>query len=116
MWRGSEGGNLHWASTTKSVWFSGQRICKDLLTKQITEIIGPDAPQRRVMDDDDDDIDTIGGLVFLRNGSVPALGEIVRHESGAEFEVLEADPRKIKRLRMRLPGPLRADDAATADI
>lgn len=68
------------------------------------------------MDDDDDDIDTIGGLVFLRNGSVPALGEIVRHESGAEFEVLEADPRKIKRLRMRLPGPLRADDAATADI
>ena len=58
MWRGSEEGNLHWASTTKSVWFSGQRICKDLLTKQITEIIGPDALQRRVMDDnDDDDID-----------------------------------------------------------
>ena len=67
------------------------------------------------MDDDDADIDTIGGLVFLRNGSVPARGEIVPHESGAEFEVLEADPRKIKRLRVRLPGPKVADDVATAD-
>ena len=69
------------------------------------------------MDDDDADIDTIGGLVFLRNGSVPARGEIVPHESGAEFEVLEADPRKIKRLRVRLPGPgpMVADDVATAD-
>ena len=68
------------------------------------------------MDDDDADIDTIGGLVFLRNGSVPARGEVVAHESGATFEVLEADPRRIKRLRVRLPGPLRADDVATADI
>ena len=68
------------------------------------------------MDDDDEDIDTIGGLVFLRNGSVPARGEVVRHESGVAFEVLEADPRRIKRLRVRLPGPLRADDSATADI
>ena len=68
------------------------------------------------MDDDDADIDTIGGLVFLRNGSVPARGEVVAHESGATFEVLDADPRRIKRLRVRLPGPLRADDVATADI
>ena len=68
------------------------------------------------MDDDDEDIDTIGGLVFLRNGSVPVRGEIVPHESGAEFEVLEADPRRIKRLRVRLPGPMLADDVATADI
>lgn len=68
------------------------------------------------MDDDDEDIDTIGGLVFLRNGSVPVRGEIVPHESGAEFEVLEADPRRIKRLRVRLPGPMQPDDVATADI
>ena len=68
------------------------------------------------MDDDDEDIDTIGGLVFLRNGSVPARGEIVAHESGVAFEVLEADPRRIKRLRVRLPGLLRADDVTTADI
>ena len=68
------------------------------------------------MDDDDEDIDTIGGLVFLRNGSVPARGEVVAHESGATFEVLEADPRRIKRLRVRLPGPLLGDNSATADI
>ena len=68
------------------------------------------------MDDDDEDIDTIGGLVFLRNGSVPARGEVVDHESGVTFEVLEADPRRIKRLRVRLPGPMLGDDAATADI
>jgi magnesium and cobalt transporter len=71
------------------------------------------------MDDDDEDIDTIGGLVFLRNGSVPARGDIVAHESGVEFEVLDADPRRIKRLRVRLPGssgPLLADDSKTADI
>ncbi len=52
---------------------------------------------------DDGDIDTLGGLVFLRTGRVPARGEIVPHETGAEFEILDADPRRIKRLRLRLP-------------
>ena len=54
--------------------------------------------------EDDDEIDTLGGLVFLRAGRVPARGEIVPHESGIEFEVIEADPRRIKRLRVRMPG------------
>lgn len=54
--------------------------------------------------EDDSDIDTLGGLVFLRIGRIPARGEIVPHESGAEFEVVDADPRRIKRLRVRLPG------------
>ena len=53
---------------------------------------------------DDEDIDTVGGLVFLRIGRVPARGEIIPHESGAEFEVIDADARRIKRLRVRLPG------------
>lgn len=53
--------------------------------------------------EDDEEIDTIGGLVFVRTGRVPALGELVMHESGLEFEVVDADPRRIKRLRMRLP-------------
>ena len=55
-------------------------------------------------DEDDEDIDTLGGLVFLRTGRVPARGEIVAHESGVQFEVVDADPRRIKRLRVRLPG------------
>jgi magnesium and cobalt transporter len=54
--------------------------------------------------EDDEEIDTLGGLVFLRTGRVPARGEIVPHESGVAFEVIDADPRRIKRLRLRLPG------------
>ena len=55
-------------------------------------------------DEDDAEIDTLGGLVFVRTGRVPARGEVIPHESGAEFEVIDADPRRIKRLRVRLPG------------
>jgi len=54
--------------------------------------------------EDDDEVDTLGGLVFVRVGRVPTRGEVVAHESGAEFEVIDADPRRIKRLRVRLPG------------
>lgn len=53
--------------------------------------------------EDDEGIDTLGGLVFLRTGRVPARGEIVAHESGVAFEVVDADPRRIKRLRLRMP-------------
>ncbi|MDT8856973.1 hemolysin family protein [Paracoccaceae bacterium Fryx2] len=58
-------------------------------------------------EDEDEEIDTIGGIVFLRTGRVPARGEVVAHESGVEFEVVDADPRRIKRLRVRLPGASR---------
>lgn len=51
----------------------------------------------------DDDINTLGGLVFAIAGRVPGRGEVIRHESGMEFEVLEADPRRIKRLRINAP-------------
>jgi CBS domain containing-hemolysin-like protein len=50
------------------------------------------------------DIDTMGGLVFTLAGRVPAKGELVSHSSGLEFRVLEADPRRIRRLRVRRPG------------
>ena len=66
-------------------------------------------------DEEDEDIDTIGGLVFLRTGRVPARGEIVAHESGVEFEIVDADPRRIKRLRVRLPGVTGAAADAAAD-
>ena len=52
----------------------------------------------------EDDIDTLGGLVVAIAGRVPGRGEVVRHESGIEFEILDADPRRIKRLKVgRLP-------------
>jgi magnesium and cobalt transporter len=47
------------------------------------------------------DIDTMGGLVFTIAGRVPARGEVVSHESGTEFRILEADPRRIRRLRVK---------------
>ena len=50
------------------------------------------------------DIDTVGGLVFTLAGRVPARGELVSHPSGLEFRVLDADPRRIRRLRVRRPG------------
>ncbi len=52
----------------------------------------------------DTDVDTVGGLVFTLAGRVPARGEIVTHASGLEFRVLEADARRIRRLRVRRPG------------
>ncbi|MGJ8546518.1 MAG: hemolysin family protein [Sulfitobacter sp.] len=50
---------------------------------------------------DEEEIDTLGGLVFMLSGRVPARGEVVLHPDGTEFEVIDADPRKIKRLRVR---------------
>lgn len=54
-------------------------------------------------DVDEEDIDTLGGLVFMLSGRVPARGEVIQHPEGTEFEVIDADPRRIKRLRVRLP-------------
>jgi len=46
-------------------------------------------------------VTTVGGLVVALAGRVPARGEIVQHPLGFDFEVLDADPRRIKRLRLR---------------
>lgn len=55
-------------------------------------------------DVDEEEIDTLGGLVFMLSGRVPARGEVVVHPDGPEFEVMDADPRRIKRLRVRMNG------------
>jgi CBS domain containing-hemolysin-like protein len=60
-------------------------------------------------ENEEEEVDTLGGLVASVLGRVPARGEIVSHPSGVEFEVLEADPRRVKRLRIR---PLVARAAA----
>jgi CBS domain containing-hemolysin-like protein len=62
----------------------------------------------------EEEIDTLGGLVFSIAGRIPARGELVRHPSGVEFEVLEADPRRIKKLRIHLP-PAEAEADAKPD-
>ena len=50
-----------------------------------------------------EEVDTLGGLVSSLAGRVPKRGEVIAHPSGIEFEVLDADPRRIKRLRVRRP-------------
>jgi len=50
---------------------------------------------------DHEEVDTLGGLVFTLAGRVPRRGEVIPHPVGLEFEVLDADPRRIKRLRVR---------------
>jgi len=60
-----------------------------------------------------EDIDTIGGLVTALAGRVPSRGEVLRHPGGFEFQVLDADPRRLKRLRVRrAPAPAAGDSVA----
>ncbi|MBW4034593.1 MAG: HlyC/CorC family transporter [Proteobacteria bacterium] len=51
------------------------------------------------------DLDTVGGLVFTLAGRVPTRGEILRHPSGLEFLILDADARRIRRMRVRQVTP-----------
>jgi len=60
------------------------------------EMVGP-----VVSAEERENIDTLGGLVFLLAGRVPIRGELIAHPSGIEFEVLDADPRRIKRICVR---------------
>jgi len=61
------------------------------------------AGEIRTAEERNTSVDTIGGLVVALAGRVPGRGEIIAHPSGLEFEVLEADPRRLKRLRVRRP-------------
>ncbi|WP_411836790.1 transporter associated domain-containing protein [Paracoccus sp. ME4] len=64
---------------------------------------------------EDEDVDTLGGLIFMLAGRVPLRGEVIAHDSGVEFEVVDADPRRLKRIRLRLSGAKRVtEDAAPA--
>lgn len=56
-------------------------------------------------EEEENDVDTLGGLVFHLAGRVPERGEVLSHPSGFEFEVLDSDPRRIKRLRVRPSAP-----------
>jgi CBS domain containing-hemolysin-like protein len=57
--------------------------------------------QGALSEEEQEDIDTVGGLVVSIAGRVPIRGELIAHPSGLEFEVLDADPRRLKRLRVR---------------
>ena len=70
------------------------RTTVELLEKEIGNVLSED--ERR-------EIDTVGGLIFSLLGRIPERGEVVSHPSGVEFEILDVDPRRIRRLRVRPP-------------
>lgn len=75
-------------------WIVDARYDIDDLEEDLGEILSEEERE--------DDIDTLGGLVFTLAGRVPIRGEVIPHpDSGLEFEVLDADPRRIKRVRVR---------------
>ena len=51
----------------------------------------------------DDEVDTLGGLMFLIAGHIPTKGECVTHSSGWKLEAVDSDPRKIIRVRLHAP-------------
>ena len=63
---------------------------------------------------EEEDVDTLGGLVVTLAGRVPEIGARIRHESGLRFEVLDADPRRVKRVRVVVPRGLRAREQRSA--
>ena len=72
---------------------------------EFEEAVGP-----VLTDEERDDVDTLGGLVFFIAGRVPARGELIAHPSGLEFEVVDADPRRVKWLRVRRVAPSAAEE------
>lgn len=64
--------------------------------EDLAEEIGPDFDIR----EPSEDVDTIGGLIFSELGRVPARGEVVQALPGFEFHVIDADPRRVKRVRI----------------
>ncbi len=61
--------------------------------------------QALALPDLEEEIDTVAGLVSALAGRVPQRGELIDHPAGFEFQVLDADPRRVKRLRLRSTGP-----------
>ncbi len=66
-------------------------------------------------DEEEEEADTLAGLVFKIAGRVPTRGEIIRHESGLEFEILESDPRRVKRVRINAKNLVMADGDVSGD-
>jgi len=63
--------------------------------------------------EDREQSDTLGGFIFTLSGRVPARGEVIPHDpTGFVFEIMEADPRRVTRIRVRPPAPPVSDETA----
>lgn len=66
-------------------------------------------------EEEEEEADTLAGLIFKIAGRVPARGEIIRHTSGLEFEILDSDPRRVKRVRINARNVTLSGNEAPAD-
>jgi CBS domain containing-hemolysin-like protein len=64
----------------------------------------------RRLSSDEDEVDTLGGLLFLLAGHIPEKGECVTHPSGWKLEAVDSDPRRITRVRLHAPEAQAAAD------
>jgi magnesium and cobalt transporter len=85
-------------------WTKEKAGCYIALARTPLEDFEAEIGQTLADEEDEEEIDTLGGLVFMLAGRIPARGEVIHHPDGPDFEVIDADPRRIKRLRVRLPG------------
>ncbi len=92
--------NVEWTRESDDVWLVDGRAS----IKEFEREIGVE------LYDEDEEVDTLGGLVTALNGRVPQTGETLLHPEGHAFDILEADPRRVKRIRLRLARP-RAEEA-----
>ena len=85
------------------LWTLEKPGCYLAFAKTPLEDFEAEIGMRLVDPGEDEEIDTLGGVVFVLTGRVPARGEVIPHPAGPQFEVVDADPRRVKRLRVRLP-------------
>ena len=83
-----------WTEEQPGVYLAQARAPLDEFEEAIGRGLAPEGAE--------EDPETLGGLVFVLTGRVPARGEVIPLPMGGEIEVVDADPRRIKRLRLRL--------------
>ena len=93
-----------WHEEKPGVWLSQSIADLD----ELTEAVG----RELATPDEHEDVDTLGGLVVMLAGHVPAKGETVESDEGVRFEVVEASPRRIRKIRIHLPQPAESGEAA----
>jgi CBS domain containing-hemolysin-like protein len=79
------------------------------LTK-LEELVGIDL----LPDEEEGEADTLAGLVYEIAGRVPSRGEIIRHPKGLDFEIVDSDPRRVKKLRITVTKPEEAPEEGEA--
>lgn len=96
----------HWMVERPGQWLIEARTELD----EVEEATGLDLTSHG----EDDEVDTLAGLMVLLAGRVPDVGEVITHPGGARFEVVEGDARRVRRLRLFFPSTRTLDGESEA--